>query len=57
MFQDRALVASANAAFERGGLPDHAVRALLDRWAAWHGVRTALGTLGFLAALRALQAR
>jgi hypothetical protein len=48
--------ASANAAFERGGLSDHAVRALLDRWAAWHWVRTALGTLGFLAALRALQA-
>jgi len=49
--------ASTNAAFERGGLSDHAVRALLDRWAAWHWVRTALGTLGFLAALRALHVR
>jgi Anthrone oxygenase len=47
--------ASANAAFERGGLSDPAVRALLDRWAAWHWLRTALGTLGFLAALRAAQ--
>jgi hypothetical protein len=49
--------ASANAAFERGGLTDVAVHALLDRWAAWHWSRTALGTLGFLAALRALQER
>ena len=49
--------ASANAAFERGGLSDSAVRALLERWTAWHWFRTALGTLGFLAALRALQAR
>jgi hypothetical protein len=49
--------ASANAAFERGGLSDSAVRALLARWATWHWFRTALGTLGFLAALRALHAR
>jgi hypothetical protein len=49
--------ASANAAFERGGLSDLAARSLLDRWATWHWFRTALGTLGFLAALRALHAR
>jgi hypothetical protein len=49
--------ARANAAFEHGGLSDSAVRALLDRWVAWHWVRTALGTLGFLAALRALHER
>jgi hypothetical protein len=51
------IFASANAAFERGGLSDSAARALLDWWAAWHWFRTALGTLGFLAALRALHAR
>jgi hypothetical protein len=49
--------ASANAAFERGGLSDPAVHALLDRWTAWHWARTVLGILGFLAALRALHAR
>jgi MFS family permease len=47
--------AATNAAFERGGLSDSAVRALLDRWAAWHWLRTGLGIVGFLAALRALQ--
>jgi hypothetical protein len=49
--------ASANAAFERGGLSDSAVRALLDRWTAWHWFRTGLGTFGFFAALRALHER
>jgi len=46
--------AAANEAFERGGLSDSAVRTLLDRWATWHWFRTALGTFGFFAALRAL---
>lgn len=47
--------AATNEAFVRGGLSDTAVRALLDRWAAWHWIRTGLGTVGFLAALQALQ--
>jgi MFS family permease len=47
--------AATNAAFERGGLADSTVGALLDRWAAWHWVRTGLGIVGFFAALRALQ--
>jgi MFS family permease len=47
--------AATNEAFERGGLSDSAVRALLDRWVAWHWVRTGLGIVGFFAALRALQ--
>jgi hypothetical protein len=47
--------AEANASFERAGLSDSAARSLLDRWAAWHWVRTTLGILGFTAALRALQ--
>ncbi|HKB16997.1 MAG TPA: DUF1772 domain-containing protein [Planctomycetota bacterium] len=46
---------STNAEFVRGGLPDATARSLLDRWVGWHWVRTALGALGFLAALRALQ--
>ena len=45
----------ANEAFVRGGLSDSAVRSLLDRWAAWHWIRTGLGIVGFFAALRALQ--
>src|SRR5262245_49671799 len=49
--------APANAAFERGGLSDSAVSTLLDRWANWHWLRTALGTFGFYAALRALHER
>ena len=49
--------AATNEAFERGGLTDAAVRALLDRWATWHWFRTALGTFGFFAALRALHER
>jgi anthrone oxygenase-like protein len=44
-----------NEAFVRGGLSDSAVRSLLDRWAAWHWIRTGLGIVGFIAALRALQ--
>ena len=44
-----------NEAFARGGLSDSAVRSLLDRWATWHWIRTGLGIVGFLAALRALQ--
>jgi Anthrone oxygenase len=47
--------AATNEAFERGGLADSTVRALLDRWAVWHWVRTGLGIVGFFAALRALQ--
>jgi len=47
--------AGTNEAFERGGLSDSAVRSLLDRWATWHWIRTALGIVGFTAALRALQ--
>jgi MFS family permease len=47
--------AGTNESFVRGGLSDSAVRSLLDRWAAWHWIRTALGIVGFFAALRALQ--
>jgi hypothetical protein len=47
--------AATNEAFERGGLSDSAVRALLNRWAVWHWVRTGLGIVGFFTALRALQ--
>ena len=50
-----AFVAGTNEAFVRGGLPDPAARSLLDRWAAWHWIRTGLGMVGFFAALRALQ--
>jgi hypothetical protein len=46
--------AGTNEAFVRGGLSDAAVRLLLDRWATWHWVRTGLGIVGFVAALRAL---
>jgi hypothetical protein len=35
--------AATNAAFERGGLADSTVRALLGRWAAWHWVRNGTG--------------
>src|SRR5262245_7948990 len=45
----------ANESFERGGLSDSTVRSMLDRWATWHWIRTGLGTVGFVAALRALQ--
>ena len=47
--------AGTNEAFVRGGLSDSAVRSLLDRWATWHWVRTALGIVGVVAALRMLQ--
>lgn len=47
--------AAVNESLVRGGLPDSAVRALLDRWAAWHWVRTGFGIAGFFAALRALR--
>ena len=47
--------AGANEAFGRGGLSDSVARALLDRWATWHWIRTGLGIVGFVAALRALQ--
>src|SRR5262252_141365 len=46
--------AGRNASFERGGLSDSAVRSLLDRWATWRWIRTGLGMVGFIAALRAL---
>jgi Domain of unknown function (DUF1772) len=47
--------AGTNEAFVRGGLSDRAVRSLLDRWTTWHWLRTGLGVVGFIAALRALQ--
>jgi hypothetical protein len=47
--------AATNEAFVRGGLSDSAVRSLLDRWAAWHWIRSGLGIVGFFAALQALQ--
>jgi hypothetical protein len=47
--------AGTNESFVRGGLADSAVRSLLDRWATWHWIRTGLGIVGFIAALRALQ--
>jgi MFS family permease len=47
--------AGTNESFERGGLSDSAVRSLLDRWTTWHWIRTGLGVVGFIAALRALQ--
>jgi len=46
--------ADTNAAFLRGGLSDSEVRSLLARWETWHWIRTGLGALGFVAALRAL---
>jgi anthrone oxygenase-like protein len=46
--------AATNATFIRGGLSDAAVRSLLDRWVIWHWIRTGLGSLSFVAALRAL---
>jgi hypothetical protein len=49
--------AGANASFTRGGLPDSAVRALLDKWAVWHWGRTFLGLVGFVAATLALESR
>jgi Anthrone oxygenase len=45
---------ATNEAFVRGGLSNSAARSLLDRWATWHWIRTALGAFGFVAALRAL---
>jgi len=45
---------ATNVALVRGGLSDSAARSLLDRWATWHWIRTGLGALGFVAALRAL---
>jgi hypothetical protein len=39
----------------RGGLSDSAMQSLLDRWATWHWIRTGLGIVGFVAALRLLQ--
>jgi len=47
--------AGANESFVRGGLSDSTVGSVLDRWATWHWIRTGLGTVGFIAALRALQ--
>jgi putative ABC transport system substrate-binding protein len=40
---------------DAGGKPERlATLSLLDRWATWHWIRTGLGALGFVAALRAL---
>jgi len=47
--------AGTNESLVRGGLSDSTVRSLLDRWATWHWIRTGLGIVGFIAALRALQ--
>ncbi|HZO43478.1 MAG TPA: DUF1772 domain-containing protein [Methylomirabilota bacterium] len=47
--------AGTNESFVRGGLSDSAMRSLLDRWAVWHWIRTGLGIVGFIAALRGLQ--
>jgi hypothetical protein len=47
--------AGTNESFVRGGISESTVRSLLDRWATWHWIRTVLGTVGFIAALRALQ--
>jgi Domain of unknown function (DUF1772) len=47
--------ATTNDTFVRGGLDDAAARSLLDRWVAWHWLRTGLGAVGFVAALRALR--
>src|SRR5262245_24432925 len=47
--------AGTNESFVRGGLPDAAVRSLLEQWATWHWIRTGLGIVGFFAALQALQ--
>src|SRR5262249_41399649 len=47
-------VAATNEWFVRGGRSDAAARSLLYRWAIWHWIRTGLGALGFLAALRSL---
>ena len=47
--------AGTNESFVCGGLADSAVQSLLDRWAAWHWVRTGLGIVGFFASLRANQ--
>jgi hypothetical protein len=46
--------AATNEAFVGGGLSDSAVRSLLSQWVVWHWIRTGLGALGFMAALRAL---
>jgi hypothetical protein len=46
--------AATNEEFAHGGLSEAAARSLLDRWATWHWIRTGLGALGFVAALRAL---
>jgi hypothetical protein len=46
---------ATNHMFVRGGLSDSAARSLLDRWETWHWIRTGLGALGFVAALRALR--
>ena len=45
---------ATNEAIIRGGLSDPAALSLLERWATWHWIRTGLGGLGFVAALRAL---
>src|SRR5262249_27726257 len=47
--------AGTNEAFERGGLSDSTGRSLLDRWAPGHWIRTALGIVGFIGSLRAIQ--
>ena len=46
---------ATNAAFVRGGLSDSEARSLLERWEMWHWIRTGLGVLSFVAALRALR--
>ena len=43
----------ANAAFSAGGMPANELRAELDRWAAWHWVRSALSLVALSAAILA----
>ena len=45
---------SANAILVDGNLEASEIAVELQRWSAWHWVRTAAGLLGFLAALRGL---
>ncbi len=40
----------ANATFSRGGMPANELRVELDRWAAWHWVRSGLSLVALTAA-------
>jgi len=43
----------ANAAFSGGGMPANELRAELDRWAAWHWVRSGLSLVALTTAILA----